>query len=71
MRFSIYPEIIKQKQFTFADMERDTNNVAANLISLGLFSKSNVRGVKGSNITMTLAPPMWSTMAHNETQYSL
>jgi len=29
-------EIIKQKQFTFADMERDTNNVAANLISLGL-----------------------------------
>ena len=36
---SIYPEIIKQKQFTFADMERDTNNVAANLISLGLFSQ--------------------------------
>ena len=34
---SIIPELIKQKQFTFADMERDTNNVAANLISLGLF----------------------------------
>jgi len=35
--YSIIPELIKQKQFTFADMERDTNNVAANLISLGLF----------------------------------
>ena len=51
LRFSIYPEIIKQKQFTFADMERDTNNVAANLISLGLFSKSwlGIRGAKGKN----------------------
>ena len=35
--FSIIAELIKQKQFTFADMERDTSNVAANLISLGLF----------------------------------
>ena len=41
--FSIITELIKQRQFTFADMERDTNNVAANLISLGLFLNHDSR----------------------------
>ena len=40
---SIITELIKQRQFTFADMERDTNNVAANLISLGLFLNHDAR----------------------------